>query len=234
VSIFSRFAKNIKRGLRSLAPIVAPILGIALPGLGGQIGSVLLGGIGGGRTPGIAPPAVTRVRPGAGLRPTFPIQLDNRTRRTPSQALRKPVITPGPVRQQMSLFGAVPVIARAAPIIGRGVQAVGRFIGSPTGRITIGGTAAAELARTFVGGGGAGACPSGSHLNKQDGVGGPAGTYCVRNRRMNFGNARAARRGVRRLKGARKLLKDIEKMMPRAPARRKAVEHHHHPRGGVV
>jgi len=218
MSIFSRLAKNIKRGLRSLAPIIAPVLGSALPGIGGAISSALLGGIGGGRTPGIAPPAVTRVRPGAGAgRPTFPIQLDNRTRRN--------VIQPGPVRTQMSLFGAVPVIARAAPVIlRRGAQAVGRFIGSPTGRATIGTTAALELARTF--GGGAETCPSGWHLNKQDGVGGPAGTYCVRNRRMNFGNARSARRSVRRLKGARKLLKDIEKMMPSRPRARRAPAGH--------
>lgn len=36
----------------------------------------------------------------------------------------------------------------------------------------------------------------------------------VRNRRMNYGNARAAKRAVRRIKGARKLLQSIEKQLP--------------------
>jgi len=217
LSIFSRLAKNLKRGLRSLAPIIAPVLGFALPGIGGVIGSTLLGGIGGGRTPGIAPPAATRVLPGGGRRVSAgTINQVPRGRR---------VIQPGPVRQQMSIFGAVPAIRAAGPIIGAGARAVGRFIGSPTGRLTIGGAAAGELARSFAGGG-VDACPSGWHLNKQDGVGGPAGTYCVRNRRMNFGNARSARRSVRRLKGARKLLKDIEKMMPTRTTRRRAPAGH--------
>jgi len=77
-----------------------------------------------------------------------------------------------------------------------------------------------------------GSCPVGTHPIKQDGAHGPKGSYCVRNRRMNVGNARAARRSVRRLKGARKLLRDIEKMMPsktrarRAPAGHTAHLHH--------
>jgi len=92
----------------------------------------------------------------------------------------------------------------------------------------------AALPALFGGGGNGagGACPVGHHLNKQDGVGGPAGTYCVKNRRMNVGNARAARRSVRRLKGARKLLRDIEKMMPTRSTRRRAPAHHHHPAAG--
>lgn len=94
---------------------------------------------------------------------------------------------------------------------------IGRVL---TGRVATGIGIGAAGATLFGGGGNGGACPSGWHLNKQDGVGGAAGTYCVRNRRMNFGNARAARRGVRRLKGAQKLLRDIEKMMPRPRARR--------------
>lgn len=217
MSIFSRLAKNLKRGLRKIAPIIAPAISLIVPGIGGIIGSAVLGGVGGGATPGIVPPqARTRVLPGGG------------------RTLTIPPFAQGSGRTEMSLFGALPAIRAAPSIIRGGAQAVGRFIGSPAGRLAIGSTAAIELARTVAGGGG-GACPSGWHLNKQDGVGGPAGTYCVRNRRMNFGNARSARRSVRRLKGARKLLKDIEKMMPRAPARRPAAAaHHHHPRGGVV
>jgi len=119
-------------------------------------------------------------------------------------------------------------IAPAAIMPGLGT--IGRVL---TGRVATAGGIGAAVGSLFAGGGGGGGdCPSGWHLNKQDGVGGPAGTYCVRNRRMNFGNARAARRGVRRLKGARKLLRDIEKMMPtktrtrRAPAGHSAHLHH--------
>jgi len=80
-----------------------------------------------------------------------------------------------------------------------------------------------------------GSCPVGTHPVKQDGVHGPKGSYCVRNRRMNVGNARAARRSVRRLKGARKLLRDIEKMMPSKTTRRRTpaghAPHLHHTGG---
>jgi len=124
----------------------------------------------------------------------------------------------------MSIFAAIPAIvggaARAAPAIGRAAGAIGR---AATGRAAGAAGLGVLLGQTL---GGNGVCASGWHLNKQDGVGGPAGTYCVRNRRMNVGNARAARRSVRRLKGARKLLRDIEKMMPtKARARRAPAGH---------
>lgn len=132
------------------------------------------------------------------------------------------VIQPQAIQQQ----------AFIAPAVLPAVQAAGRVLSSPAARRAGAAVLGFALGRS---GGGNGECPSGWHLNKQDGVGGAAGTYCVRNRRMNVGNARAARRSVRRLKGARKLLKDIEKMMPtRQTRRRAALDHHHHPRGGVV
>jgi len=220
MSVFSRLVKNLKRGLRKVAPLAAPILGFALPGIGGTIGSTLLGAFGGGRTPGILPDIARPPLPGAGQVPTraarFPSQRDA------SQALRKRVITPGPVSQQMSIFAALPALTRAAPAVGRGV--LGRIFRSPVARGIAGGIAGSALVGAI--GGDGGACPSGWHLNKQDGVGGAAGTYCVRNRRTNFGNARAARRSVRRLKGARKLLRDIEKMMPSRPRARRAPTGH--------
>jgi len=111
-------------------------------------------------------------------------------------------------------------------IAGRVLPGLGRVATSPAA--TAGGIGLA-VGSLFGRGGGAaqdGACPVGHHLNKQDGVGGPAGTYCVKNRRMNVGNARAARRSVRRLKGARKLLRDIEKMMPTRSTRRRAPAGH--------
>lgn len=115
--------------------------------------------------------------------------------------------------------------ATIGAIAGRILPSVGRVLGSPA---LSGAAAGFGVAQLFNAGGGAegGACPVGHHLNKQDGVGGPAGTYCVKNRRMNVGNARAARRSVRRLKGARKLLRDIEKMMPTRSTRRRAPAGH--------
>lgn len=121
----------------------------------------------------------------------------------------------------------LPAVAAAAP---RVLPAIGRVL---TGRSAAAATTGVMVGQMIGGNGanGGGVCPPGQHPNKQDGIRGPAGTYCVRNRRMNFGNARAARRSVRRLKGARKLLQDIERMMPRRPAPR-ARAHHHHPAAG--
>lgn len=51
----------------------------------------------------------------------------------------------------------------------------------------------------------------------------PAGPAVVkmrkRYRRMNYGNARAAKRAIRRIKGVRKLLSDIERQLPRKTVR---------------
>ena len=209
MSIFSRLIKNVKRGLRSIAPLAAPILGIALPGIGGAIGGALLGGIGGG---GRTPPIVQRPPlPGGGFVQPAAVR----------RAAVRPIIQLPPVGTpvtSMSIFSSLPAIISGGARVARGA-----------GRVITGRTAAAASAGVLVGqllpDGSTGACPSGFHLAK-DGSG-----RCVRNRRMNFGNARAARRSVRRLKGARKLLQDIEKMMPRRPAARSR-QHHHHPAAG--
>lgn len=58
-----------------------------------------------------------------------------------------------------------------------------------------------------------GACPTGFHLDKR------TRSKCVRNRRMNPLNGRAASRAIRRIKGARKMLQKIERGLPRAKAR---------------
>lgn len=58
-----------------------------------------------------------------------------------------------------------------------------------------------------------GACPVGFHLDKR------SRTRCVRNRRMNPLNGKAATRAIRRIKGARKMLQKIERQLPRAKAR---------------
>jgi len=108
------------------------------------------------------------------------------------------------------------IIAPAVAAAGRVLPAIGRVLGSPAAAA---GSAGLAIGSLFGGGGGGGVCQAGFHLAK-DGSG-----RCVRNRRMNFGNARAARRSVRRLKGARKLLKDIEKMMPTKTSRRRSPSH---------
>jgi len=200
LSIFSRLAKNLKRGLRRIAPIVAPVLGFALPGIGGVLAGAFGGLLGGG---GAAPPIVARPPlPGGGfIQPAA------------QRFARRPTIQLPPLGQtrttQMSIFSSLPAIFRGVGAAGR---AVGRAAGSRTAAAAGAGVLAGQL---LLPDGSTGACPSGFHAAK-DGSG-----RCVRNRRMNFGNARAARRSVRRLKGARKLLQDIEKMMPRRPAARR-------------
>jgi len=145
---------------------------------------------------------------------------------TPTALPTVPIIRPSAQVQPMSIFAALPALGgaarAAAPAIGR---AAGTIFRGATGRAATAAGLGVALGAS-LGGGSGGVCASGWHLNKQDGVGGPAGTYCVRNRRMNVGNARAARRSVRRLTGARKLLRSIEKMMPTRTAKRRAPAGH--------
>lgn len=143
-----------------------------------------------------------------------------------------PTQEPAPVSIHKSILKTIGQIgvARATSKIVPGaiVAAAGRVLPGLSRAATAGSIGAGAASLFGVGGSAqGGACQSGFHLAK-DGSG-----RCVRNRRMNFGNARAARRSVRRLKGARKLLKDIEKMMPsrpraraRAPAGHSAHLHH--------
>lgn len=91
----------------------------------------------------------------------------------------------------------------------------------PTGGIydlpVVGGVAKGFYDLTHPGANGkCGVCPSGYHLNKHP-LGAtkrhgalPARSMCVRNRHMNPLNGRAAKRSIRRLKGARKAFRGIE------------------------
>lgn len=58
-------------------------------------------------------------------------------------------------------------------------------------------------------------CPAGWHHKKGD----PTGR-CVRNRRMNVLNPRAASRAIRRIKGAMRMLRKIERQLPKQRTRR--------------
>jgi len=94
----------------------------------------------------------------------------------------------------MSIFSAIPPLVRA------GVTAVRTAARTPVGRAVIGGATAGAVVDVAF-----------------DEFGNP---IRPRRRRMNFGNAKAAKRAVRRIKGTQKLLKDIEKLLPRRPASR--------------
>lgn len=150
------------------------------------------------------------------------------TKKEPDVSLHKSLLKSigsgisGGISNRISGQKAMIALPAAAAAAGRVLPAIGRVLGSRTAAAL--GTGA--VLGNLFGGGGADGCPSGYHPAK-DGSG-----RCVRNRRMNYGNARAARRSVRRLKGARKLLQDIEKMMPRRKAVSRRPQHHHHPAQG--
>jgi len=81
----------------------------------------------------------------------------------------------------------------------------------------------AQIGRAFgatIPGAAGAACPVGFHLDKR------SRSRCVRNRRMNPLNGRAAMRAIRRIKGARKMLQKIERQLPRAKARRTPAHGH--------
>lgn len=65
----------------------------------------------------------------------------------------------------------------------------------------------------------AGGCPAGFHPAKDH------SGRCVRNRRMNPLNPRAARRAIRRIKGAMKMLRQIERQLPKQRVRRAPTGH---------
>jgi len=84
-------------------------------------------------------------------------------------------------------------------------------------------TQGAQIGRAFgatVPAAAGGACPVGFHLDKR------SRSRCVRNRRMNPLNGRAAMRAIRRIKGARKMLQKIERQLPRSKARRTPAHGH--------
>lgn len=62
-------------------------------------------------------------------------------------------------------------------------------------------------------------CPAGFHPAKD------RSGRCVRNRRMNPMNPRAARRAIRRIKGAMKMLRRIERQLPKQRVRRAPAGH---------
>lgn len=127
------------------------------------------------------------------------------TARVERAATGRPTIQlPQTIQTQASILPAAGAVLAGA---GRVLPSIGRVL---TGRVATGAAIGAAGAQLF------------------DQFGNPV----KRRRRMNFGNARAARRAIRRIKGVRRLLKSIEDQLPRRPAPRRRAEHHHHPSAG--
>ena len=99
------------------------------------------------------------------------------------------------------------------PIRGARLPALPRAPGLPPGLPV-------PVAPGGFGAGAGGACPAGFHLDKR------TRSRCVRNRRMNPLNGRAATRAIRRIKGARKMLQKIERQLPKTRTRRTPAHGH--------
>ena len=235
MSLFSGIKKLARSAIKTFAPaviatipVVGPIAAIAVRGvIAAKAASKAIG-----KVRAKPAPAAARVTPGVGMRKAAPAivggfipakKLDRGTRagspgdlawhaqslvrrgsaqdvafhgrfKTPTKTkFVQKAGPPGAVGvQQMSIFSAIPAIGRA----------VGAAARTPAGRAVIaGGTTAAAIDVIF------------------DEFGNPVRR---RRRRMNFGNARAAKRAIRRIKGTQKMLKDIEKLLPRRSAPRRS------------
>lgn len=223
MSLFSKIFKGARKLVRGAAKAIIPAAISTIPVIGPIAASVIggtgiLGGLGGGSISGRGEPAV-RTMPGVGAAQVGP-PVSRRGRRasaapvfrggavtgTRTRFEQRPGTTTQPQKvQQMSIFSAIPGIIRA------GTQAAARISATPAGRAVVVGTTAAAAADVLF-----------------DQFGNPV---TRKRRRMNFGNGKAARRAIRRIKGTRKLLQDIEKQLPRraAPRRRRDLgpEHTH-------
>lgn len=116
-------------------------------------------------------------------------------------------VTPRPVITPGPIPAQASILGPAATVAGRVIPSLGRVL---TGRAATAGAVGFAAGQLF------------------DAAGNPV----PKRRRMNFGNAKAARRAIRRIKGVRRLLKSIEDQLPRRPAPRRRAQHHHHPSAG--
>lgn len=194
MSLFS----GLKRLVRGAAKAIVPKALATIPVIGPFAAAAASGLIAAKSVAKARAPAPTirgRVMPGVGavrqIQPVIgPVQGPQRT-----GFVQRPGTTTAPGgAQQMSIFAAIP------PLIRTGTQAVRRAAATPAGRAIIAGTTAAAGVDILV-----------------DEFGNPVRP---KRRRMNYGNAKAAKRAIRRIKGTRKLLQDIEKQLPRRAAPR--------------
>lgn len=127
-------------------------------------------------------------------------------------------VAPGPIGSVASGIGKVLAPSRGTALIPAPMTLP--TFGSPFGPAQVPKTAPGAMpvpgivgiGQRLVPGGASGYQQAGGpgwHLNKQDGKYGAAGTYYVRNRAMNPGNARALRRAIRREKSFVALAKRV-------------------------
>lgn len=210
MSVFSKIGKALKKNIGTIATVASFIPGLQPVGFAAKALSVaskvskIAGVVGGIRTAIKGTPRPT----------TLSSQFDS------SGSFID--ITQAPLN--MSILGALPTLGRAAgaviPAAGRAVVGAGRvaagtvrrFLNTPGGKWTKKGLRDAGL--IAVGG------------LVYDAAGNLLGT--VQRRRMNPLNARALRRSIRRVKSARGICQDIERMLPKkrsapscAPRKRK-------------
>ena len=219
MSIFRSISKNLRGVIRGAAPA---ILGAALPGVGGAIAGALLPGATGGTgrgsnltrliTQALGQAAERRgavnIVPGAGaIAATPPIRPPKQPRQVVSGRIGPVGTVQVPIKMPTTFGGQAPQTSFETFNVGAGAgqmsifSALPRIVRSPAVR------RGAEIA---------GGAVLGAALV------GPDGQPMRRRRRMNFGNAKAARRAIRRIKGTRKLLQDIEKQLPRRTVTRRA------------
>lgn len=133
-------------------------------------------------------------------------------------------LAPQPRAATPASFAPAAVQGFATQVRGVRLPTIPRFPGKPPGGpglpIPFPGPGNGAAPGQDLGFGGAGACPVGFHLDKK------TRTRCVRNRRMNVLNGRAAMRAIRRVKGARKMLQKIERQLPKSKTRRTPAHGH--------
>lgn len=203
MSLFSKILGGVKSFVRGAAKIAIPAAIATIPVIGPIASSVAKAGI---AARGVAKqagrfgrrgPVPARVVPGAGAGPVRRIQpvIGPVAGPAPTRFVTRPGTTTAPTGvQSMSIFAAIPPLIRTA------AGAVSAASRTPAGRAVVVGTTAAAAADILL-----------------DEFGQPVRK---KRRRMNYGNAKAARRAIRRIKGTRKLLQDIEKQLPRRAAPR--------------
>lgn len=211
MSLFSGLKKLVRKAVKFVAPAVIATIPVVGPIAATAVRGVLAArtaskAVGRARARAPARGRVNKPRPGVGfVGPPAPV--DRVARAAPAQRggfVRTPTgsrfVTRAPTAQapqgiqQMSIFSQIPALIRT------GTQIARRVAGTPVGRAVIAGATTAAAVDIVL-----------------DEFGNPVR---ARRRRMNFGNAKAAKRAVRRIKGTQKLLKDIEKLLPRRPASR--------------
>lgn len=114
--------------------------------------------------------------------------------------------------QPMGTSAQVPRALRPSQFGLPSLPAIGQGFGPPA-TVGPGTQRLRRIAAGQVVPGAQGLCPTGFHPAKD------GSARCVRNRRMNPLNPRAARRAIRRIKGAMKMLRQIERQLPKQRVR---------------